>query len=204
MATHSSTLAWRIPWIETGRLQFTESHRVRHDLAHTHTPCTRVCTSGFHFHLLFIFPRRHCNSFCAVRLWEFNQRAPDPIRSELWGQEVGCRLRTQYPFCYTSPSPSLKNAHISSEQLHYQQAFHRSGFSSLFTYSATTLGGLSWAPMCNARVTPVPALVASQLIRRHLYIQPLFIESLYVSGIVLEDVGDSAGKRTIKYLPSRS
>ena len=77
-------------------------------------------------------------------------------------------------------------------------------FSSFFTYSATTSEGLSWAPMCSARVTPVPALVASQLIRRHFYIQPLFIESLYVSGTVLEDVGDSAGKRTIKYLPSRS
>ena len=77
-------------------------------------------------------------------------------------------------------------------------------FSSLFTYSATTLEGLSWAPICSTRVTPVPALVASQLIRRHFYIQPLFIESLYVSGTVLEDVGDSAGKRTIKYLPSRS
>ena len=32
MATHSSTLAWRIPWMEEpGRLQFTGSKRVRHD-----------------------------------------------------------------------------------------------------------------------------------------------------------------------------
>ena len=32
MATHSSTLAWRIPWTEElGRLQSTGSHRVRHD-----------------------------------------------------------------------------------------------------------------------------------------------------------------------------
>ena len=31
MATHSSILAWRIPWTEeTGRLQFTGSQRVRH------------------------------------------------------------------------------------------------------------------------------------------------------------------------------
>ena len=32
MATHSSILAWRIPWTEEpGGLQFTGSQRVRHD-----------------------------------------------------------------------------------------------------------------------------------------------------------------------------
>ena len=32
MATHSSTLAWKIPWMEEpGRLQSTGSQRVRHD-----------------------------------------------------------------------------------------------------------------------------------------------------------------------------
>ena len=32
MATHSSVLAWRIPWTEEpDRLQFTGSQRVRHD-----------------------------------------------------------------------------------------------------------------------------------------------------------------------------
>ena len=32
MATHSSTLAWRIPWTEEpGRLQSMGSQRVRHD-----------------------------------------------------------------------------------------------------------------------------------------------------------------------------
>ena len=32
MATHSSTLAWRIPWMEEpGKLQSTEQQRVRHD-----------------------------------------------------------------------------------------------------------------------------------------------------------------------------
>ena len=34
MATHSSTLAWKIPWIEEpGRLQSMQSQRVRHDQA---------------------------------------------------------------------------------------------------------------------------------------------------------------------------
>ena len=32
MATHSNTLAWKMPWMEEpGRLQFTGSQRVRHD-----------------------------------------------------------------------------------------------------------------------------------------------------------------------------
>ena len=32
LATHSSTLTWRIPWTEEpGRLQFIGSHRVGHD-----------------------------------------------------------------------------------------------------------------------------------------------------------------------------
>ena len=34
MATHSSTLAWKIPWVEEpARLQFMGSRRVGHDLA---------------------------------------------------------------------------------------------------------------------------------------------------------------------------
>ena len=34
MATHSSTFAWKIPWMEEpGGLQSTESQRVRHDWA---------------------------------------------------------------------------------------------------------------------------------------------------------------------------
>ena len=44
MATHSSTLAWRIPWAEEpGRLQSMRSLRVRHDFIFTFT---------FHFHAL--------------------------------------------------------------------------------------------------------------------------------------------------------
>ena len=33
VTTHSSILAWRIPWTEPGRLQSMESQRVRHDWA---------------------------------------------------------------------------------------------------------------------------------------------------------------------------
>ena len=38
MASHSSSLAWKIPWTEEpGRLQSTGLQRVRHDWAHMHT-----------------------------------------------------------------------------------------------------------------------------------------------------------------------
>ena len=38
MATHSSVLAWEIPWTEeTGGLKSMGSQRVRHNLVHTHT-----------------------------------------------------------------------------------------------------------------------------------------------------------------------
>ena len=45
MATHSSILAWRIPWIEEpGVLQSMESQRIWHDLATEHR-CMQVATS---------------------------------------------------------------------------------------------------------------------------------------------------------------
>ena len=31
MATHSSSLAWKVPWTETGRLESMELHRVGHN-----------------------------------------------------------------------------------------------------------------------------------------------------------------------------
>ena len=43
VAPHSSTLAWKIPWMEDGRLQSMGSLRVRHDSDFTFT---------FHFHAL--------------------------------------------------------------------------------------------------------------------------------------------------------
>ena len=47
MAPHSSTLAWRIPWVEeSGRLQSMGSRRVGHDRA------TSLSLFTFHFHAL--------------------------------------------------------------------------------------------------------------------------------------------------------
>ena len=43
MATHSSILAWRIPWTEEpGGLQSTGSHRVRHDRNKQLQQCTQL------------------------------------------------------------------------------------------------------------------------------------------------------------------
>ena len=47
MGTHSSILAWRILWTESGGLQSMESQRVRHDWAtntHTHTHTPKTCS----------------------------------------------------------------------------------------------------------------------------------------------------------------
>ena len=45
MVTHSSILAWRIPWTEEpGRLQSTGSQRVGHDRATSHTSHTHTHT----------------------------------------------------------------------------------------------------------------------------------------------------------------
>ena len=48
MATHSSVLAWRIPWTEEpGGLQSTRSLRVRHDWATKHTSVIIALRRGF-------------------------------------------------------------------------------------------------------------------------------------------------------------
>ena len=55
MATHSSILAWKIPWTEEpGRLQSTGSQRVGCDLAHTHKEIITVYVS-LSLYLLIIY-----------------------------------------------------------------------------------------------------------------------------------------------------
>ena len=58
MATHSSTPAWKIPWMEEpGRLQSMGSLRIRHDWAtslHIHTH-THIYYIYIYIHLLYIF-----------------------------------------------------------------------------------------------------------------------------------------------------
>jgi len=70
MATHSSTLAWKSPWMEEGRLQSMGSLRVRHDWATSLSLFTCVCWR---------------------RKWQ-----PTPVflpgESQGWGSLVGCHL----------------------------------------------------------------------------------------------------------------
>ena len=51
MATHSSILAWRIPWTEeTGGLQSLGPHRIRHNwVTHTHTHTHRGIINFYHW-----------------------------------------------------------------------------------------------------------------------------------------------------------
>ena len=58
MAPHSSTLAWKIPWMEEpGRLQSMGSQRVRHDCA---------TSLSLHFHAL----KKEMATHSSVLAWE--------------------------------------------------------------------------------------------------------------------------------------
>ena len=66
MAPHSSTLAWRIPWIEEpGRLQSMGSRRVRHDWA---TSLSRTVSEEFWTGTL-IWPPKDSFSSCWETFW---------------------------------------------------------------------------------------------------------------------------------------
>ena len=64
MATHSSILAWRIPWMEElGRLQSTGSQRVRHDLAIKHHQQQYSIVYMYHNFFIHSFVDRHLGCF---------------------------------------------------------------------------------------------------------------------------------------------
>ena len=75
MATHSSTLAWRIPWREEpGRLQSMGSQRVRHDRA------------TFHFHFQSWASQVAQMVNCLPAMWETWVRSlgqEDPLEKEM-------------------------------------------------------------------------------------------------------------------------
>ena len=90
MATHSSILAWRIPWTEEpGGLQSIGSERVRHDQetnTHTHTRVldflhltlkTLPCTVMYGAHVMFtLFPALHLSGIVAWP-WSVPSLLPD-------------------------------------------------------------------------------------------------------------------------------
>ena len=101
MAPHSSTLAWKIPWMEEpGRLQSMGSHRVGHDWANSFS----------------LFTFMHWR-----RKWQ-----PTPVflpgESQGWGSLVGCCLwvaqsRTRLKWLSSSSSSSSSSSFIPSWSL---------------------------------------------------------------------------------------
>ena len=65
MATHSSILAWRIPWIEEpGRLQFIGSQRIRHDWSNLQ--CTHRLNKPFYMYI-----HTHTHQISRSKKWPF-------------------------------------------------------------------------------------------------------------------------------------
>ena len=77
MAPHSSTLAWKIPWMEEpGRLQSMGLRRVRHDFTFTFT---------FHFHAL----EKEMATHSSVLAWRIQGMGePGGLLSGRWRQEA--------------------------------------------------------------------------------------------------------------------
>ena len=65
MATHSSTLAWRIPWTEEpGRLQSMGSQRTKDDSAtFTHSFLCKISGEKRHFQFFFFLKMLYCCFF---------------------------------------------------------------------------------------------------------------------------------------------
>jgi len=78
MATHSSTLAWKIPWMEEpGRLQSMGSQRVRHLLSNF--------TFTFHFHAL----KKEMATHSTVLAWRIPGTAEPGGLPSVGSQRVG-------------------------------------------------------------------------------------------------------------------
>ena len=117
MATHSSTLAWKIPWMEPGRLQSMGSQRVGHDWAISlHFMLVR---SSFLFFRssksVFISPSSLKHSFTG---WQFSSFSPwKPLCHFLLASVVSTEksvvpgihvlLKVMYHFCSSVGSASF-------------------------------------------------------------------------------------------------
>ena len=67
MATHSSVLAWRIPWTEKpGRLQSRGSHRVRHNWSDVAAASQQVFNPFFKNNFVYLFSFACAGSSCCV------------------------------------------------------------------------------------------------------------------------------------------
>ena len=75
MATHSSTLAWKIPWIEEpGRLQSIGSQRVRHDWSDLAATAAAAAAAGHYLNAEFQrIPRRDKKAFLSNQCKEIEE-----------------------------------------------------------------------------------------------------------------------------------
>ena len=92
MATHSSSLAWKIPWTEEpGRLQSTGFQRVGHDWSHLACHAPGVSGDFQHFSLssvcLRVSPERQ----------EVGWACDGDSKEEVWSTWWFCLLRRQEP-----------------------------------------------------------------------------------------------------------
>ena len=87
MATHSSILAWRIPWTEEpGGLQSTGSQRVRHNWVTSVITSVIIfnCTVSLKYIQCFQPISRTFSSYKTVTLHTANNNSPFPLPSNLW------------------------------------------------------------------------------------------------------------------------
>ena len=108
MATHSSILAWRIPWTEEpGGLQSMGSQRIGHDWVtntHTHTHCEPSHSIECHLLLQGIFPTQELNpGLLHLLCWQ-----ADSLLLSHWGSQ--CLHKNLKIHCYNTCiiKPTLK------------------------------------------------------------------------------------------------
>ena len=96
MATHSSILAWRIPWIEEscGLLQSTGLLRVRHDLETEQQQqplhnCKIKVSLVMHCYLLFITLEKETATHSSILAWKIHGQRKEPGRLQSLGSQKG-------------------------------------------------------------------------------------------------------------------
>ena len=93
MATHSSILAWRIPWTEEpGRLYSMGSQRVRHiwpTNTHTHTH-THTLQSEVQRGIIIIVLFWNVLYFCSLLLYDFHPISKTSVKEENYFGWLGC------------------------------------------------------------------------------------------------------------------
>ena len=95
MATHSSILAWKIPWTEEpGRLKSMGSKRVRHDWA---TSLSLLPTWGVHHSVYYFFAFSYCS-------WGSQGKNTEMVCHSLFQWTTFCQNSSPWPLCLGGPT----------------------------------------------------------------------------------------------------